>query len=295
MKGDGTIEWLNRMSDALIYIEKNIEGEVNVEAIAKITYSSPFHFQRMFHMLTGVTVVEYVRKRRLSLAAQELMTGQHKVLDVALKYGYETPESFSKAFKKLHGVNPSEVKHTGVSLKAFPPISFQISLKGDKEMDYRIEKSEGFKVVGKSIKVSMQGGQNNIVIPQFWDENCENGFVQSLEKMAGPLGRFGICYDFCHEKQELTYMIAVEKGESREKEELEELEILEVPPSTWAIFKSVGAMPHAIQKVWGRIYSEWFPATGYEHSGGPELEVYLPGNPDSNDYVCEVWIPVKEK
>lgn len=143
------MEWLNRMRDALDYMERHMTEPVNMDEIAKAACSSPFHFQRMFNLLTGVTVAEYIRKRRLTLAAQELAMTPVRVLDVALKYGYDSPEAFAKAFRKAHGITPSAAREPGTVLKAFPRLSFHLSLKGDKEMDYRIVHKEVFKVVGK--------------------------------------------------------------------------------------------------------------------------------------------------
>ncbi len=144
------MEWLDRMTAALNYMEDHMADCLDVADIAKAAYSSPFHFQRMFHMLTGVTVAEYIRKRRLTFAAQELVSSNARVLDVALKYGYDKPESFAKAFRKVHGISPSQARGSGASLKTFPRLSFHITLKGDKDMDYRIADKPAFKVVGKT-------------------------------------------------------------------------------------------------------------------------------------------------
>lgn len=159
-------------------------------------------------------------------------------------------------------------------------------------MDYKIIKKEEFKVTGVSKRISTDNGENLKLIPNFWCEINENGICEKLNKSAGDLGYLGICYDFDSEQKKLSYMIAVE-GEHVEG--LENCEVLNIPSQTWAVFESIGPMPDAIQKVWSKIYSEWFPATKYEHAGGPEIEVYLQGDLDAEDYKCEVWIPVIEK
>ncbi|MFZ5967819.1 MAG: AraC family transcriptional regulator [Bacillota bacterium] len=286
------MEWLNRLRDSIDYLEEHMESKIDMDAAAKIALSSKFHFQRMFHMTTGVTVAEYVRKRRLTLAAQELTTSDAKVIDVALKYGYQTPEAFTKAFQKIHGVNPSEARDLGINLKAYPRISFQIQIKGEKAMNYRIVEKDAFKIVGKSKRVTTVDGKNFQIIPEFWEEANNTGLCEQLCKFQGSLGLLGVCMDFDHEKEALTYVIAVEKPQIEVPDDLVEKEI---PAATWAIFESVGPMPKAIQDVWERIFSEWFPATGYEHANAPELEVYLPGNPNDDDYKCEVWIPIIKK
>ncbi len=279
------------MMDAVEYIEEHIEEPFDASKVANIACSSAFHFQRMFHMVTGSTIAEYVRKRKLTLAAQELAATKHKVLDIALKYGYETPESFAKAFKRLHGISPSAAREPGAILKAFPKISFQLSLKGDQDMDYRIIERDAFKVVGKELKVSTKDGENLIKIPQFWTECNESGVSEDLCRTYNNKDMLGICMDMEHEKEQFTYMVAVEGSELLD----EKYTIREIPASTWAIFTSIGPMPGAIQKVWDRIFKEWFPATGYEHACAPELEVYLEGDCSSPDYRCEVWIPIIKK
>lgn len=288
------MKWLSRLTNALDYIEENIEGKIDIDAVAKISYTSPFHFQRMFYMITDVTLAEYIRKRKLTLAAQELATSRAKVIDIAFKYGYETPESFTKAFKNLHGIPPSAARRPGIKLKAYPRLSFQISIKGDENMDYKIIDKDSYKLIGKSIRVSTMDGENLIAIPKFWDQFCQKGLNNKLMELSDKKDMLGICMDYCKDLEELTYVIALEKTKDVELGEFEEFEI---PASTWAVFQSIGPMPHAIQKVWKRIYSEWFPATGYEHSGGPEIELYPNEGICSNDddYRCEVWIPIIKK
>ncbi|BBI36439.1 AraC family transcriptional regulator [Cohnella abietis] len=287
------MDWLIRMKDALDLIETKIEEQLDIGDIAKVACSSPFHFQRMFHMLTGMTVAEYIRKRKLTLAAQEFSMTSAKVLDVALKYGYDSPESFSKAFRKLHGVPPSEARGSGVRLKAFPRISFHLSLKGDKNMDYKIVDRSAFTVIGKAIQVTTKDGENLRQIPKLWAECNEDGTTDRLCAIGIDKDLLGICMDFQHEQEQFTYLIAVEDSSGALVEE--GLVSKTVPASTWAVFTSVGPMPGAIQDVWKRIFQEWFPATGNEHSGGPELEVYPLGDTTAEDYACEVWVPIVKK
>jgi AraC family transcriptional regulator len=291
------LRWLRRLTNALDYIEENIEGKVDIDEVAKVAYSSSFHFQRMFYMIANVTVAEYIRKRKLTLAAQELASSRTRVIDIALKYGYETPEAFTKAFKNIHGIPPSAARRPGIKLKAYPRLSFQISIKGDKDMDYKIINGDDYKVIGKSIRVSTKDGENYIKIPKFWEEFCQKGLDQKLMKLSDSKDMLGICMDYSKELEEITYVIAVKKTKDVKLEEFEGFEEFEIPASTWAVFQSVGSIPDAIQKVWKRIYSEWFPATGYEHSGGPEIELYPNEGlcPSDDDYRCEVWIPIIKK
>lgn len=287
------MEGLQRMVDGIDFIEKSLEDNFKIADVASAACMSKFHFQRMFSMLTGVTVAEYIRRRRLTMAAQELTHSKRKVIDVALKYGYETPESFSKAFRKIHGLAPSAVNQNSQLLKAYPKLSFQIQLKGDVEMDYKIVEKDEFHVVGKGIRTTTVNGENQRAIPRFWDESNSNGFAKELEKDCSSLGLIGVCMDFDSTQEKLTYFICTEKNRQDLPSDWEEKII---PASTWAVFESIGAMPDAIPKTWDRIFSEWFPSTGYEHAGGPELEVYSkPGSIRSENYCCEVWIPIVKK
>jgi AraC family transcriptional regulator len=165
-------------------------------------------------------------------------------------------------------------------------------LKGDKEMDYRIEEKEAFAVVGKSIDVTCADGENLRQIPKFWADCHANGTCAKLESIGTDDKQLGICLNTAPGKEEFTYMIASKAGADAAPDGFTTAAI---PAHTWAIFPSVGPMPGAIQSVFQRIFSEWFPATGYEHAAGPELEVYPIGDAYREDYRCEVWIPIVKK
>ncbi|KNY27187.1 AraC family transcriptional regulator [Pseudobacteroides cellulosolvens] len=284
------MDWLGAMNKAVEYIEDNINDKLDIEKVSKIALSSPFHFQRMYHIMTGVTIAEYIRRRRLTLAAQDIISGE-KIIDVAFKYGYETPEAFTKAFGKLHGISPSAAKEPGAKLKAYPRLSFQISIKGDKKMDYTIIEKESFSVMGKKTKITMVDGQNFSLVPKFWDECMKDGTYQWACSNAGKLGIMGICLDFVKDTEEFYYMIGVENN----CEELPKGYVsATIPKATWAVFEAVGPLPEAAQDVTRKIFAEWFPSTGYQHDCAPELEVYPEGDYNSPDYRCEIWIPIKK-
>lgn len=283
---------LVRMKEALDVMERRLEERLDIEEAARAAAMSPFHFQRMFLMLTGVTIAEYVRRRKLTLAAQELAATAGKVLDVALKYGYDSPESFAKAFRRLHGIAPSEARLPGASLKAYPRISFHVSLKGDKEMDYRIEEKPAFPVVGRARRMTCEDGSNLRDIPAFWGESGQDGTLAALGAASRNGTLLGICLDMQPGQGDFTYMIGCE---SKAAAAPVGLDTRTIAAHTWAIFAAVGPLPGSIQQTIGRIYQEWFPATGYEHAGGPELEVYPPGDTAAADYRCEVWVSVVKK
>lgn len=287
------MEWLDKMMDAINYMENNMEGKIDIEEVARVAYSSTFHFQRMFHMVTGFTVAEYIRNRRLTLAAHELATDSEvRVIDIALKYGYDSPEAFTKAFRKAHGITPSAARKTGINLKAFPRISFHLQLKGEKDMDYKIVQKDAFKIIGKALRVQTGDGENYKKIPKFWCKCCEDGTCDEVCSLSKDQILLGVCCDFDQEKEQFTYMIAAEYDGKSNKAEFD---VKEVPAATWAVFTAIGPTPTAIQELTTRIFQEWFPATGFEHADAPELEVYLPGDPNAEDYKCEVWMPIVKK
>ena len=285
------MEWLERMNRALDYIESRLEDGVSIEEAAKAAYSSAFHFHRLFHMVTGLTVTEYIRRRRLTLAAQELASTSARVVDVALKYGYDSPESFAKAFRRLHGIAPSEARNPGARLKAFPRMAFQLSLKGVHAMDYRIVEREAFQVVGRVLNTTCRDGANFREIPKFWNDGYAEGWIPRLESLAGKMA-MGVCLPMDPGQDDLSYMIGVEAGPELAGEEWT---VYTVPALTWAVFTAVGPLPGSIQETFQRIFQEWFPSTNYEHACGPELEVYLDGDSSAPDYRCEIWIPIVKK
>ncbi|MCD2347755.1 AraC family transcriptional regulator [Clostridium guangxiense] len=286
------MNWIADMNKALNYIEENLEIDIDSGEVAKAAHMSKFHFLRIFKILTGITVGDYVRERRLSLSAKDVLSSELKIIDIAYKYGYETPEAFTKAFKRLHGISPSEARKNKRNLKAIPPLSFQITVKGEKKMNYKIEVKENFKIVGISRRFNSKNGDNFKGIPKFWNEVWENGQYKTLEQNQGKLGIMGVCSNFDMETQGFDYSIAVE-GDKLDG--IDNYKVIEVPKLSFAIFECIGPMPNAIQEVTKRIFAEWFPATKYEHADGPEFEIYLPGNPNAEDYRSEVWIPVVEK
>jgi AraC family transcriptional regulator len=294
------MEWPERMNAAVDYIEANLAGDIDMEKAARIACCSSFHFRRMFFAFAGETAAEYVRRRRMTLAARELTSIKTKVIDAAVKYGYDSPDAFTRAFRNVHGVTPAAARGPGVTLAAYPRISFNRNLAGGNNMDYKIIEKPAFDIIAKARKFTTAQGENFIKIPQFWQEMMQgqNGFkalMKLTQEQAGPVtgaGSVGICM-MDEEKDIFTYAIGVEKPAA--KAAPAGFAILHIPAATWAIFESVGPMPKAIQDVTVKIFKEWFPSTGYEHAAVPELEVYLPGNPDAPDYRCQVWIPIVKK
>lgn len=282
------MKWIERLNKAINYIEEHITDNIDYEEVAKVAYCSSYHFQRMFAYMTETTLSEYIRRRRMSLAAVDLKVSNEKIIDIALKYGYSSPTAFNRAFQSIHGIAPSHAKKPDVSLKSFPPISFTITIKGDEVMNYRIEKKEAFNIFGISMPLHKEMDKNFAIVPKMWQDMAANGTLQKLASKISsePMGILGVCT--CNNEQEWRYYIAV-SGKDTEDGQYENYQI---PSFTWAIFPGEGTNPQAIQELEKRIITEWLPTSGYEYDNGPDIEVYL--NDDPNHSKFEVWIPVRK-
>jgi len=277
------MDWLDNMNNAMDYIESNLADNISYNKIAQLARCSTYHFQSMFPFITGVTLSEYIRRRRLTLAAFELQTTDVKVIDVALKYGYESPEAFTRAFKNLHGVVPVSARDTGVSLKAYPRMTFQISMKGDIEMNYRIVQREAFDMFGFCGDISTEKPFEDV--PKFWGKVGEEKVIENINSLLGrsaDVNTHAALYDFTDKGFKYMVCYFLPKG----LEIPEKFTKLSVPASTWGIF----TMPSDInmQEFRRQIWSEWFPTSEYEQIEGPEFEAYYPMG-------IEMWIPIRKK
>lgn len=293
------MDWVIRMNKSIEMIEANLAGKVSRRDLAAVAYCSEYQYHRTFTLATGMTLGEYIRKRRLSKAAAEIQAGS-KVMDVALKYGYESPESFARAFKALHGVAPSAARKAGVVLKACPKISFQIILKGEKALDYRIEKREAFRIYGIEGIFTMEGGQNFVDIPKFWDDAWESGNADKLLSTGhadwdtGAYALNAMCEPRYVGEGKFAYMLFVLEGENSN---MDGYSVIDVPASTWAVFKSDiydsndSSSVKVIQDHIKRVYNEWMPSTEYTVLPGYDMELYY-GTPDYKDTYMEVWLRV---
>ncbi|MED5018498.1 AraC family transcriptional regulator [Paenibacillus chibensis] len=290
------MDTLARLNGALSYIEENLTNIVDFKEAARIACCSEYHFTRMFSFLSGITLSEYIRRRRLTLAAIELSHSDSKVIDIALKYGYASPDSFSRAFQNMHGVTPSEARIHGQSLKAFPQMTFQLTIKGGIEMNYRIEEKEAFRIVGIKKRVPIIFHGVNPEIASMY-ESLTSEFIDTIKGLSNvqPSGLISASAKFSEgrmqENGELDYYI----GAATTKDAPGGFAHLEVPASTWAVFEAVGPFPNTLQEVWGRIYSEWFPTSDYELSEGPEILWNENKDVASPNFKSEIWIPVMKK
>ncbi|WP_433946970.1 AraC family transcriptional regulator [Paenibacillus sp. SN-8-1] len=297
------MEWLERMNRAIDYIETNLNREIELGEAARMACCSSYQFQRLFSFITDVTLAEYIRRRRLTLAALELQNGgAAKVIDVALKYGYESPVSFARAFQALHGITPAMARQEGAALKAYPRLSFLITIKGAEAMNYRIETKESFEVFGiEGIFRADGGGEAPQTPAKLWEQSHANGDVKRLEACAGDLPSFvsgdlypvhAVCSYRKTNPDTFPYMLSAFKGDGSNTDGYTTVII---PALTWAIFPSE---PHpwdkfdeTIETLYKRFYTEWLPTAGYEQVDGIEFEMY--GTKDGLNYV-ELWFAVRK-
>lgn len=280
------MEWVDGLNQTIAYIEEHLTGEIDYGALAKLACCSAYHYQRMFAYMAGVPLSEYIRRRRMSRAAVDLQAGE-KVVDVGLKYGYQSPTAFNRAFQAVHGVAPSAVREEGTAVKSYPPLRFTIMVKGVEEMEYRIEKREAFRIVGLSAPLDKDLEKNFAVVPQMWGKAASDGTIPRLAALmdSQPMGLLGI--SACGDGEDWRYWIAVSSTQPAG-----DFEEYTVPAATWAVFPGQGTNI-SIQELERRVVTEWLPTSGYEYGSAPDVEVYL--NPDPDNAAYEVWIPVVKK
>jgi len=282
------MEWIIRLNSVINYIEEHLTDEIDLEEISKIALCSSYHFQRMFTYMAEVPLSEYIRRRKMSRAAVELQDETNKVMDVSLKYGYQSPTAFNRAFQRIHGISPSEVRNNGCRIKAYPPISFQISIKGDYAMEYCIEKKKAFRIVGISTSLKKEIEENFKEVPAMWRQAVTDGTIEKLTAVMDSDVKGVLGVSSCNDEAEWKYYIAVASNQPLQ----EGIEEFTVPEATWAIFKGRGTSV-SIQELEKRIVTEWLPMSGYEYGDAPDIEVYINANPE--DMLYEVWIPVVTK
>lgn len=284
------MEWMKVIGDSIQYIENHMSDELSVDDIAKHIGISSFYYQKGFSMLCGFTVTEYIRNRRLALAGDEIIGTDQKIIEIAMKYGYDSPDSFTKAFTRFHGSTPTAVRKDNAMLKSFAPLKIKVLLEGGYLMDYRIEKKEEFTVIANAKTFAYENAKE--IIPQFWHEHYASGKSQAV------CGEFGINIDKMMGMDTFEYLIA---DTYRGQDVPDGFVLRTIPSFYWAVFPCRGAMPTALQDVNTKIFTEWLPTINeYEFAAGYCIEMYddpqkyAKGTMDEN-YYCEIWIPVKRK
>ena len=292
------MDWITGIQRAVDYVEAHITEPINYEEAAKQAYSSSFHFQRVFSILCGFTLGDYIRMRRLSLAGNDLASSGIRVIDAALKYGYDSPESFSRAFTRFHGVSPSHAKQGGAALKSFSPLSVKLILDGGNTMNYRIETKDAFDIICKKKQVSSKEELTAQEISRFWQTCTTDGTIEALCRYIPQDNIFPNCIvgaSFGRDASdaELPYAIGAHYNGMRVTHG--DLSVERIPAHTYVVFPCVGKMPESFQKLYQQIYSEFFPSSEYQPCGGTDFEAYPSAHVSDPNYTCEIWIAVEKK
>lgn len=293
------MEWITCLKTVLARIEAELENELTIEALAAEVSLSPYYLQQGFQILTGYSLWEYIRSRRLYEAARTLVNTDEKVIDVAYRYGYETPESFTKAFTRFHGVSPTALRKDRSRMRRFLPLNISIAITGGNKMDYKVESLRGFAVLGFQKEFSYENSYAEI--PKFWDELAERYPALGGRRSAQPdemeqailrwrIGEFAACIDDLGDGK-FRYLVA---GKFDGGEVPDGLTVFRFPDGEWAKFRSVGPIPDALQSLNTQVFKEWLPGNAEFQIAGPyNLEWYGMGEPASASYESGIWIPVR--
>lgn len=290
------MDWTESFVNAINYIEEHLLEDISTNEVASSVFISPFYFQKVFSIYTGYSVSEYIRSRRLYQAAVELKSSNKNIIDIAYKYGYDTPESFSKAFYRFHGVMPSKAKEQHCPIKIFLPLRIRISIEGGNVMDYVIEEEKALKFIGFVKEIPADNGY--IECPKFWDDINDRYFsklndnseISKAIKENG-VGEFAVCYD--EDGKTFKYMIG---GLYKGNKVPDGMQVLEFPTLKWAKFKCHGPLPGALQTVNSMIWKEWIPNNPkYELALNADIEWYSSDNISDDNYQSAIWLPIKEK
>ena len=286
------MECIQSIQKAIDYMERNLLEDINYEDVAKEVYMSNYHFHRIFSMIVGITATEYIKNRRLSMAGQEISLSDIKVIDLGMKYGYESPESFSKAFTRFHGISPNVARTSGIQLKSFNRLIIKIKFEGGTIMDFKIVERKSFNVLAKvrSFRNEVTSEEGNKEIPDFWTECKTNGVFSILNSNTKNHDFYGLCAPISKESTHFRYGIGVEYEGDKIPEGFD---LWEVKPTLWAVFKCIGEDEECIGHTWDRIFKEFLPSSEYEMLDDTDFELYP--NEGDGECFCEIWIPVKKK
>ena len=281
------MDWLEGMNDVIAHIEENLTQPIQHESLARIVGCSLYEFSRIFSFMAGISVSEYIRRRRLSQAVFDIQNGNEKIIGIALKYRYESPAAFTRAFKELHRTTPLSARKTGVPLKTYPAINFVLTIKGVNEMNFRIEKMERFQIMGLSGYIA---GELVDGMPSIVKEFFEDYYPTINEHYTAPLWQVSV-YDF-EPVDGKTKVVIGAQYKGKKPDELS-LDIKDVPAATWVVFSIEGCIGETYDAAYARILTEWFPTSNYKRNEAvPHLEVLPVGSETS---IWEVWMPVLSK
>lgn len=281
---------LEKYNESITYIEEHLTEEIDLEKAGKLAGCSGFHFSKVFLYLTDMTLNTYIRNRKMTLACYDLQKSNQKIIDIALKYGYESPTAFNRAFKKVHGVAPSKVNNKNVTLNYHEPIVFNIEIKGNRQFTYSIEEKKATRIVGFKEKYPINIDENFKKVPLQWFKATVTGKIKKIISLNNQKEKILLGVSVFDENGMFDYYIATETTQDVPKNYDEYI----IPANEYAVFQCIGAIPKALQELQKNIVTDWLPASGYEYDNAPDIEVYYEGNRNSDDYRCEIWLPVKK-
>lgn len=289
------------IQQAICYMEEHICENISYAEVAKSVHMSGYNFHRTFSFIVGMTANEYIGKRRLTLAAMELQTTDISVIDAAYKYGYESPESFSKAFSRFHGSTPKQAKRKGTKLHLFNPLVIKIILEGGSIMDYRIEHRESQKFVAlvRAFSNETSCDDNDHSIPDFWTECSERNLIEPMKLLCaeGKGDLYGLCSPAKKSETHFNYGIGIMIDENTDQEKLEHFikngySVWKTEPADYAVFKCFGPDGDCLGETWSRFFKEFVPQTGYMQTDDTDYEIYFENG--ESGLFCELWVPVKK-
>ncbi|SHK29821.1 AraC family transcriptional regulator [Hathewaya proteolytica DSM 3090] len=285
------MEWLKELSRAIDYIEKNLNKEISCEEAAKIACCSSYYFRRMFTYVAGIPLSEYIRRRRMTQAGFELQSTDIKIMDVALKYGYNSPTSFNRAFQSVHGISPSAAKLEGSVLNAYPPIKFSVKVTGGDAVPYRMEEKEAMRIVGIRIPLTEDVNENQKLVPHFWNSALQDNRFTEVCKLSNKIPGVVLGITVYENPNNIYYYIAAATDQHVSEGMFE----YKIPAATWVIFESEGHFKESIQNIFRRFLTEWLPFSGYTYAELPDIEVYPISEGKPQQGHSEVWIAVKKE
>ncbi|MFC8627993.1 AraC family transcriptional regulator [Streptomyces anulatus] len=284
---------LERLNDAMEHVEAHLGERIEVAELARIAMTSEYHFRRMFSALAGIPLSEYIRRRRMTVAGAEVLGAPDRtLLDVAVRYGYDTGEGFARAFRAVHGIGPGEARRSGAVLRSQQRLTFRLVVEGSTAMQYKLVERDAFRVVGRKARVPLVHEGPNPAIAEFirgiGREELDRIAALSDQEPAGIVGVSDQLDPSRAEGTELDYYHGAVSG----AEPPEDLDALDVPAGTWAVFESDGEFPQALQYLWRDVFTQWFPSNPYASRPGPEiLRVRL--SEEGKRAEAELWIPVE--
>lgn len=284
------MEWLKKLSEAIDYIEDHLDGDISYDEAARIACCSAFYFQRVFSYVTGISLSEYIRRRKMTQAAFELQGSNAKVIDIAMKYGYHSPTSFNRAFRSVHNIAPAAARTMGITLNAYPAIHLSVQVTGGNAMAYQITKNQSMRMVGIRIPLTADMEENHRRIPEFWSSVLSSSLFSEICGLSNqsPQGILGV--SVYESPQEIFYYIAAATDKPVPPDMFE----FKIPPAAWAVFENDGSFKEKVQSVFRRFYTEWLPFSGYEYAQLPDIEVYPICGETPISGRSEVWIAIKK-